>query len=814
MEIQGQTTNIQSNNQGRPLQLREGDVYKAKIESRTSDREAVISIRGQEVKAKFEGRVPQGDRVTVQVEGRTEDGVRVRAIEADTRQSQGESRSSGSREQQASTRVLRQFGHREPSPELRQSIQRMLDRGVPLTRESINEMNRYLQSGAGTERQRTQTLHMMAQKRVEPTSNQIRAVHEALHGQRSTDHLKNLTQNTTPRSVDREGQVRQEMANAIREPSSASNRDLSSREAIIRAVEQVRTSLQTGQNLRQSIEQLQQVTQRSGDSTLQQTVNNALREMLQIQAKSGRNAASERVAALIHQLSSSQSQGLTGASMTTQLPGGNNQSASLIENWSVLVRNEANLMSALETIRNELSQAALPEDTVNRLQGSLNDAMNRLESGRELKARQIVIDSLQQAEQTIQRSEQATAASDTRLEMQQYMRNEIMQTTGISSKSVLVTEVTERLATATDSFKAFQRDVSKQLSRIETMIQQFRQHAVQQTKPMLENVIKQLDRAIMKNDWMLFADMKTERKMLGASSKLADAKKLLSKGRHDEARQIVREVQRTMDGIQFRPSNQRVQHFMTQEQGWREQSPSAHRLSHQFDHTARTLANNEGSVRQVFEGVRSMGLTREAEIAQFLSAGKDVPQDVNQRNMKSLLLQMARGEEENVRGQQQQAQQALQNLSGQQLMNRNDPQQNLQMHMLQLPLMLKDEAENLQVFVNSRNEGDKVDWENCSLYFHIDTKKLGPLGIALNVSDRSLSVTLKNDKVNHSNEIEALVSKYVDNLKDVGYKVSGIKFSPMTSREDEVVSNSHNESVNDNADLQPVMTEKGFDFKI
>jgi len=810
MEIQGQQVNSQSKTHERPLQMKEGEVYKARIESRISDREAMISIRGQEVKATFEGKIPERDRISIQVQEKTNEGVRVREIQSDSKQGQQQNGSSSAREAHSADRVLKEMGISQPSSELRQAAQRMMDRGVPLTKETVNDLNRYLESGRGTDRQRMETVQVMAQKRLEPSANQIRAVHEALHGGKVSDQVRQITGDTARIDKGREG-ARADRSAVV---PSTQRENTNSRDAILRAVDQVRTSLQTGQNLRQSIEQLQQVVQRSGDGQVRQMVNQALREMIQVQAQSGREAAAARIEQLTQQLSQSQTQPQP-VSSTQPIQSTQGVSNAVVQNWSAMVQNQPNLVSAIHAIRQEIDRHSFSSPVVETLDRALTESMAQLDSGRELKARQTVMDALNQVEQMMPRTSVNQEISSSKVEMQEYVRNEIVQATGLTSKNIIITEVTERLALATDEFKTFQRDTSKQLNRIETMIQQFRQNAVQQTKPMLENVIKQMDRAIMKSDFMLFANMKTERTLLGASSQLADAKKLLVQGKYSEARQIVRQVQRTMDQINFRPANQRVQHVISAEKQWKEPQTPVHRLSQQMEQTSRTFLNQEGSARQVFEGLRGMGLNRETELAQIFATGKDVPTEAQQRNLKSILMQMAKGEDGGAKGQQQQSQQALQNMTGNQLLNRNDTQQS-QMHLFQIPLMIKGESENLQVFVNSKNEQESLDWENCNLYFHIDTKSLGPLGITLNVTERSLNVTLKNDTEGFSKSVEPLGQKYIDQLKEVGYNVKRLKVAPMTVEKSASDSSTEEKKADEKQSLAilPMMTEEGFDYKI
>ena len=87
----------------------------------------------------------------------------------------------------------------------------------------------------------------------------------------------------------------------------------------------------------------------------------------------------------------------------------------------------------------------------------------------------------------------------------------------------------------------------------------------------------------------------------------------------------------------------------------------------------------------------------------------------------------------------QQAEQALTNITGQQLLSKSDGNGTLQSMFFNLPLMLGEKPENLQVFINSKNEGEQVQWENCNLYFLLETRKLGDVGILLNSTDRNLS---------------------------------------------------------------------------
>ncbi|SDY58133.1 hypothetical protein SAMN05421736_102325 [Evansella caseinilytica] len=804
MEITGQLLNINTAGE-RPPQLKEGESYRVKVESRLSDREAVISIRGQEVRATFSGPMPNEDRFVVQVESRTDDGIRVKALSLEEQHRQQRSEQGRVPEQQTIDRVLRDLGQRNPSHELRQAARHLLEQNIPLRSETVKDLDRFLEQGKGAKHQRLETVEMLAKKGLEPTAANLRSVHEALHGKNIHDQIRDIDagRNRQAAAEPRHPQVQQEQREIMPKEQQYRESDRAERQPRREAAETVRAleQLHAGDRSKwpEAIRQIQDAV-KNEQPEIRKMAADSLRDILQLLGKQQYSDAKDRISQLLQQIQGQVQQPPAEQSVVSD--------RSMLDSLQKTVQNEADLGAALEKIKENLLSLTVPKEVMTILLQGMNDAADRLSQGRELKARQVMVDAIQRAETVYASMSSQVQVADARAEVQQYMTNEMLQAANLSAKDILVTEVTERLAKATDEFKAFQREVTNQLTRIEHIIQQFRAQSVQQAKPMLENVIRQLDNALLKNDWLLFADMKTEKAVLQASSQLAEAKKLLTKGNHFEARQIVREVQQTLDKLLFKPSNQKIVHQLAQETELKDARPGVHRLSAQYDQTSRLLTYNQGSARNVFEGVRSLGLNREAELGQLLSVGK-VPEEMEQRNLKALLLQTIRAEEDGSKLQQQ-AQQSLHHLTGQQLMSRTDYQQNMQMLMFQLPLLLKGAAENLQVFVNARNESGKLDWENCSLYFLIDTKKMGEVGISLNVTERALNVTLKNDDPGFKAKVEPLANKYLDKLKDIGFHVHGLHFSPLTPVQDEAAGTK-------TAELEeqvPTMTAKGFDYKI
>ncbi len=188
MQIQHQVP-IASQQPERATQLKEGDVYRATIKERKGNDEALLTIRGRDVVAKFEGGIPAGDRATIQVTDPHGDVIGVKALQADGQQSRPTEQGSAGRQQEL-TQTLRQLGVQQPTPELRQAAAMLMDKGVPLTKEAVQMLQRFMNEGKPE--QRLQTVQAMANKRLEVTANHLRAVHEALHGRPLNQVLTDL----------------------------------------------------------------------------------------------------------------------------------------------------------------------------------------------------------------------------------------------------------------------------------------------------------------------------------------------------------------------------------------------------------------------------------------------------------------------------------------------------------------------------------------------------------------------------------------------------------------------------------------------
>ncbi|UII55623.1 hypothetical protein LS684_18665 [Cytobacillus spongiae] len=482
------------------------------------------------------------------------------------------------------------------------------------------------------------------------------------------------------------------------------------------------------------------------------------------------------------------------------------------------LQNEPSLDVALDTIRKQISSNPnIDLKNIEKAENSLERAAQLQEKGREMAARQEISKTLTEMEQDLTKTEPASKSEPTSA-AENYDINEKLQGLNVPSKDILVTRVTQKLAQVTHDFRELKREITRNLDHVDKLIQTFKNNAYPQAKQMLESAISKLDNAILKSDIMLFTDMQTEKKLINASSQLAEAKKLLAKGEHSQASKIVQEVKTLVDKINFKPTDQKIVHYASKESLMLENSKPSHQLLNHYGDLTKNISTQEPSAKQMFEAVRTLGLNHESDLGKSLVFQKgdssfQQEQSQQQQNMKAALMKLAQGEgEETSPKVMQQAEQALNNLTGQQLLSKSDASGSLQSMFFNLPMLLGGKPENIQVFINSKNEGEQVDWENCSIYFLLETNKLGDVGVMLTSSERNLSITIKNDKPGFKEKMEPIAAIAKEKLNEIGYSVNSISFAKMNAP----TTNTQEEQPNHAAakPLRPVFTEKGMDFKI
>ncbi|MBA9026743.1 hypothetical protein [Peribacillus huizhouensis] len=392
-------------------------------------------------------------------------------------------------------------------------------------------------------------------------------------------------------------------------------------------------------------------------------------------------------------------------------------------------------------------------------------------------------------------------------ETENYLINEAVQSLKVDSKNVIVTEITEKMAQMAIDFKKVRQEISRNLDTITKMVEH-RHVQPANVQQIMESTIHKLDKAILQSDFLLYADMGTEKKLLSASSQLAEAKKFLEQGEYAKAHQIVKEVKANVESIIFKPSDVKIKHMITDKFPIESQS-STKQVANLIHQTVQPFTETGSISRTVYEMVRKLGLTHETETAVTLmtKSGHQEPNQ-NNENLKAALLRLIRSEDVKPHLQQQ-AEQAVQHITGQQLLNKPDSS-GLQNLFFQIPYLLDKQVENVKIYLNSRKNGEKVDWENCQLIFSLETKKLGEIGVVLTAANRKVGLSFKSDK----EELQRIVSDMTEVTKerfaDIGYQLNAIGVKPAELIEE----NRAAKAIVKPESREALQKEKGFDFSI
>ncbi len=578
----------------------------------------------------------------------------------------------------------------------------------------------------------------------------------------------------------------------IRTLEQAENAAAAKGQKPLEAIQQVKHTIAKAETIEAAIREIRQQLHRFTDKNIAAQLTKAMVEAVKLD-KSSR----EQLLTSLTNLESGQTKNVAmdETAMSSQ------RMRDAIRNAIKTLQREANFEKAFEFIKTETMPLLNKETELGqKLADSFAKALQLEESGRELAARQTMLQTLKEIETSLPMTANEETVPSASLD--NLFDSEWQSSLQLQTKDIIVQTITKKMSQAAIDFKNIKRDIMRNLEAVSQLIEKYKQSVQPQVKQLLETAIKQLDNAILKSDMMLFTDMTTEKQLMKASSQLAEAKKRLNKGDYSGAQKIVKEVKDVLEKMQFKPSDVKVKHFVANES--LKFADSSNEFLTNMNKVVQPSAF-EPSARQMFEMIRRLGFTHDYEVADSL-VFKGNNEEVPQQNMKAILLKLAQSGNEHIS---QQAEQALNNLTGQQLLNKFDPAANMQSLFFTLPMLLQNEVKNVKVYVNSRKDGERIDWENCSLYFLLETKKLGDIGILLNANDRNLSVTFRNDKTDFAQKVQPLMDAAKERLEEIGYRLTGINVTKLTNEKAQA-----NTLTEASAKSYATFTEKGYDFTI
>ncbi len=373
-------------------------------------------------------------------------------------------------------------------------------------------------------------------------------------------------------------------------------------------------------------------------------------------------------------------------------------------------------------------------------------------------------------------------------EIEDYVKSSLSTLT-ISGKDYIVTEITKRLKNIAENFKEIKLEITRNLDMTLRHIKEGSRSDIQNAHNILEKTIEQLDKTILKSDITLFTDMKTEKELVRASGDLAKAKGFLEKGNYEKAWQLTDKVKDLFEKMNWRPSHSKIIHYGKSNRVIEEARGDKEILRGAVKNYINTVNQGKGSGRMLYEALRLLGADHEGETARFLAmrnapragdpaqilTADDISKEDIEFNIKSSLLKIL---ENNPDQKDSSMAQIADKITGQQLLSKSDKGQ-FQTMFLNLPIIIGGSLKDAKLYINSRKEKEKLDWENCSIYFLIETDRLGETGILLNSTGRNVSIKIRNDRADLEDKVKPLIANFKKNLIELGYEVGNISFSKL-----------------------------------
>ncbi|WP_058303909.1 hypothetical protein [Gorillibacterium timonense] len=173
-----------------------------------------------------------------------------------------------------------------------------------------------------------------------------------------------------------------------------------------------------------------------------------------------------------------------------------------------------------------------------------------------------------------------------------------------------------------------------------------------------------------------------------------------------------------------------------------------------------------------------LGVEHEQKLAN-LPVGTDIGRgsmehsgDASRQTLKELLLQVGKQDDLPL-PLKEAAAQALQQVTGQQLLLSGDRTQQLAHLTVMIPFYNEQGRQTAAVHVESRrNNRGELDADNCRLLFDLSMRTLGPLLIDVQVADRAVGIRILNDHGQLKGLLDAGREELVSTMEESGYRLS------------------------------------------
>ncbi len=679
-----------------------------------------------------------------------------------------------------------------PSEQVQKAAQRLRNAGYRITESSIIALERFFTIINHSASQTDETISALMNKELEVTVTHLTAIDEALHG----DGLKELFKEAVTNRPNLSLELQIKVEEALKSVKGATQSSFIQEEISV-----LLQRLKTGDNVENILQQLKKVEEIPKNiveqlqrifRTSQEVTASILKELNRDDLLKDMPLTKQEMQALLLELKSS---GLSQEVQRKLLEG--------LKLQELVLQRTIDLVTALQTKQADMKN----------VQEVLHLAMRKFIREPNIKVAlehlsnqvlPVLIAHPEHAEKVSEALVEASKLADQHKEMAARKQiNEVILAISESSeqssakdlpfhaatKDVVVTVVTEKLSHITKEFQNIQQQVNRQLLNVSDLLQESAPSARMKASQLLEATVKQLDKAILQSDFMLYADMKSEKEMLKASQLLQEAKRLLAQGDRSQAHSLVMQIKEMIKGIDYKPSHQKMLHFVQDDLFSKAALPGIS-----------IVDESEIGARDIYETVKKLGFQREKEALHALHALQG-QQQASTADVKSGLL---KGEYVGMSAQTTDS--ALQHITGQQLLNKQDSSPAQQLYM-QIPFTLKGEIGTMKVFVQSNKQHEKIDWENTSLYFLFETKQLGEIGVMLKAANRNLSISFETNSDVFVSNADTIVDELKGKITAIGYAITGVSYSELRKGSEGEVKTPIRKQI-------PLLSMKGFDYSI
>jgi hypothetical protein len=364
-------------------------------------------------------------------------------------------------------------------------------------------------------------------------------------------------------------------------------------------------------------------------------------------------------------------------------------------------------------------------------------------------------------------------------------------------RKFLVEETTEKMREVKSAFDAFKTEITKAINQIVEGPEK------QVTKENIEKIIHNFEKIIMKSDITLYTSMADEKELIQMASLIEEAKELLAKDETAEVKKLLINVKKRFSTMDFEPKASKVKAFMKEDLKTLFYGKRA--AVEKFE--AHIKQPNKGP-RESLEIIRNIGINHEAEVVQNLEQRSE--EKMPMENIKNMLMSLmtSNSSEEKLP----EIKSTIDHITGQQLLSKLEVKSNIQQMTLNIPYMAENKIKSLDLFIQAKKEGEKIDWKNSTLYFVMDLNRYGKTGIKIQSVNKIVNMTVKNNDDRIKKETKPAFEGFLDELTDEGFKKGFIQYfdfvgSDKNPKLSEVkTENSHKE--------QNFNFEKGFDLKI